>query len=676
MKLNNKTFLTTIYFIVVAFSVAYFFPKEGSFRYQFYEGKPWRYGLLTAPNDFPIFKTDKVVQQERDSALLKYAPYFRYKEEIANKQIALLREAYHKELHKHATPQDMQYIERQMLYIYKVGIVLKEELDMLKDQKYDRLFLLKNNTASEVPPSTLFTIRTAYEFIINNSTASLSKAELRSCNINEYLMENVHFDISMSERVKDDILSSVPLYNGMVQAGERIVDKGEIVSAHTYSVLRSLKTVVEKDSGGEQRYYITLFGQFILVFVLFACLWLYLWSFRKVYFYNDKHIKFLLFSMFVAIFCTELIVIYGLFNIYILPFAIIPIVVRIFLDSRTALFAHLITVLTCSLMAPFPHEFLLIQAVSGMIVIFSLRQMTERSQLIQTAFLVFLSHIFVYFSLVLYQEADFNKINWSMLLYFCINFILTMFSYVLVYMLEKTFGYVSDITLVELSNINNPLLKRLSETCPGTFQHSLQVSILATEAAIKMDANPQLIRTGALYHDIGKMNNPAFFTENQGGKNNHDSLTFEESAQVIIAHVTDGIKLAEKEHLPKQIIDFIKTHHGESKVRYFYNSFKNKYPDKEINEALFTYPGPKPFSKETAILMMADSVEAASRSLPEYTEESIQKLVNKIIDSQMDEGMFQNSPLTFKDVETIKAVFVDKLKIMYHTRISYPELNK
>ena len=676
MKQNNKIFFTTLCFFVVAFLVAYFFPKEGTFRYQFYEGKPWRYGLLTAPNDFPIFKTDEVVKQERDSALLRFAPYFRYKNEVKDQQIALLRKAYQDRLHMKATSRDMQYIEQQLNNIYKTGIVSKEELDMLKNEKYTSLFLLKNNTAVEIPQSSFFTIRTAYEFIINNSPASLNKAELKACNINEFLKENIRYDAGMSEKVKADIISGIPMYEGMVQAGERIVDKGEIVDAHTYSVLRSLKTVMEEKFGGDRRYYIILAGQCLLVLIVFSCFWLYLWSFRKHYFFNDKHIKFLLFSVFVACLCTELVGIYNLFNLYILPFAIIPIVVRIFLDSRTAFFAHLVTVMTCSLMVPFPHEFLLIQIIAGLAVIFSLRQMTERSQLVKSSFLVFLSNIFVYLSLVLYQEGDFDKINWSMLLYFSINLILTMFSYVLVYLLEKTFGYVSDITLVELSNINNPLLKRLSETCPGTFQHSLQVSILATEAAIKLEANPQLIRTGALYHDIGKMSNPAYFTENQGNVNRHDQLTFEQSAQVIISHVTEGIKLAEKAHLPKQIIDFIRTHHGKGKVRYFYNSYRNKYPDREVDESLFSYPGPNPYSKETAILMMADSVEAASRSLQEYTEESIQQLVNKIIDSQMADGLLKESPLTFRDVGMIKLVFVEKLKTMFHTRISYPELNK
>ena len=316
------------------------------------------------------------------------------------------------------------------------------------------------------------------------------------------------------------------------------------------------------------------------------------------------------------------------------------------------------------------------QLVAGMAVTFSLRELSERSQLIRCSFFIFLAYVVTYLSLTLFQEASLQKINWLMMLYFGINFILLMFTYVLVYMLEKTFGYVSSITLVELSNINRPLLKRLSETCPGTFQHSLQVSILAAEAAAKINADAQLVRTGALYHDIGKMCNPVFFTENQTSVNPHTRLSFDQSAQIIISHVTEGVKMAEKEGLPKAVINFIRTHHGCGKTKYFYNSYLNKYPDRPIDESLFTYPGPNPFTKETAILMMADATEAASRSLKEHTEESIENLVNRIIDGQIADGLMRNAPLTFKDVEDIKAVFVEKLKTMYHTRISYPDLKK
>ena len=664
------------YFVVAALLIAYFFPREGKFRYQFYEGKPWRYGLLTAPSDFPIYKTDEEVSSERDSVLRTFEPYFRLNTEVVTKEVEQLRTNYNTKLRGKVSSAYMQYVENSLHELYSNGIISTQDWDRLRKEERQRINIRENTVAQSRYVSDLFTVRTAYEFIINNCPASLDRAKLQSCDINDYLIENVTYDADMSEKVKNTLLQSVSIASGMVQAGERIVDRGEIIDNHTYNVLRSLKIVHEQKSGGSQTQGIILAGQFVLVFGLMFCFWTYLWSFRLKIFYNRRNNLFMVLCIFVSCILTELCVGMGLFNVYIIPYAIVPIVVRTFFDSRTALFIHLIIVLICSLMVPFPHEFLLLQIVAGMVVTFSLKELSERSQLIRSSFFIFMAYVIGYLSLTLFQEASWQKINWLMMLYFGINFILLMFTYVLVYMLEKTFGYVSSITLVELSNINRPLLKKLSETCPGTFQHSLQVSILASEAAAKIGADAQLVRTGALYHDIGKMWNPVFFTENQTNINPHNQLAFDQSAQIIIGHVTEGMKMAEKEGLPKAVTNFIRTHHGRGKTKYFYNSYRNKYPDQPVDDKLFTYPGPNPFTKETAILMMADSVEAASRSLKEHTEENIVGLVNRIIDSQIADGLLRNAPLTFKDVEDVKAVFIEKLKTMYHTRISYPDLKK
>ena len=664
------------YFVVAALLIAYFFPREGKFRYQFYEGKPWRYGLLTAPSDFPIYKTDEEVRSERDSVLRTFEPYFQLNTEVVTKEVEQLRTNYNTKLRGKVSSAYMQYVENSLHELYSNGIISTQDWDRLRKEERQRINIRENTVAQSRYVSDLFTVRTAYEFIINNCPASLDRAKLQSCDINDYLIENVTYDADMSEKVKNTLLQSVSIASGMVQAGERIVDRGEIIDNHTYNVLRSLKIVHEQKSGGSQTQGIILAGQFVLVFGLMFCFWTYLWSFRLKIFYNRRNNLFMVLCIFVSCILTELCVGMGLFNVYIIPYAIVPIVVRTFFDSRTALFIHLIIVLICSLMVPFPHEFLLLQIVAGMVVTFSLKELSERSQLIRSSFFIFMAYVIGYLSLTLFQEASWQKINWLMMLYFGINFILLMFAYVLVYMLEKTFGYVSSITLVELSNINRPLLKKLSETCPGTFQHSLQVSILASEAAAKIGADAQLVRTGALYHDIGKMCNPVFFTENQTNINPHNQLSFDQSAQIIIGHVTDGMKMAEKEGLPKAVTNFIRTHHGRGKTKYFYNSYRNKYPDQPVDDKLFTYPGPNPFTKETAILMMADSVEAASRSLKEHTEENIVGLVNRIIDSQIADGLLRNAPLTFKDVEDVKAVFIEKLKTMYHTRISYPDLKK
>jgi len=676
MILKNYNIHPSVYFILAAMLIAYFFPREGKFRYQFYEGKPWRYGLLTAPSDFPIYKTDNQIKAERDSALTKFQPYYRFNTNVEAEQITKFRNDYQNKFKSRIPATYSLYIINTLQKLYKSGIVAITDQEAFQKKGFPQINLIENNVSQSYYSSDLFTIKTAYEFIINNCPIRLDKTVLQSCDLNNYLVENVSYDKAMSEKIKDNILNSIPLANDMVQAGERIVDRGQIIDSHTYNELRSLKIVHETKSGGSQRQSIILAGQFILVLGLIFCFWLYLWSFRKKILQNRRNAFFLILCVFVSCILTELCVTYKLFNIYILPYAIVPIVVRTFFDSRTALFTHLIVVLICSLMVPFPHEFLLLQIIAGMVVTFSLRELYERSQLIRCAFFIFISYALCYLSLYIYQEADFEKINWIMMLYFGINFILLTFSYILVYIMEKAFGYVSSISLVELSNINTPILKRLSETAPGTFQHSVQVSILASEGAEKIGADAQLVRTGAMYHDIGKMANPVFFTENQSGINPHSQLTFDQSARIIIGHVTEGVKIAEKAMLPKDIISFIRTHHGCGKAKYFYNSFKNKYPDRPIDEEAFTYPGPNPFTKETAILMMADSVEAASRSLEEHTEESILSLVNKIIDGQIADGLMKNAPLTFKDVEKIKEVFVDKLKTMYHTRISYPDIKK
>ena len=409
---------------------------------------------------------------------------------------------------------------------------------------------------------------------------------------------------------------------------------------------------------------------------MYGSFYFYLLFFRPQEFRNRPHVIFmlLLITFFVAL--TALTVTLGLFNVYIIPFAIVTILIRTFIDSRTALFASIVTIILSSLMVPIAFEFVVVQLTVAMVSVFMLKELTERSQLIRSSFFILLTYAVSYLGLTLLQEGSLNNIDWVNLILFLVNFIFIMFSYSLVYLMEKSFGFISGVSLVELSNINKPLLKELSEKAPGTFQHSMQVSNLAMEAASKVGANASLIRTGALYHDIGKMENPAFFTENQTpGMNPHAGLPFEESARIITNHVRDGVKIAQKYNLPKQIVDFIKTHHGTSMPKYFYISWKNANPGKEANEDLFRYPGPDPFTIEQAIMMMADIVEAASRSLQEYTEENITNLVHKLIDTLVEEGHFKMAPITFRDIETIKKVFIEKLKIIYHTRITYPTLN-
>ena len=676
MNTNKSVLLSALCIFVTAFIIALFFPREGKFRYQFNEGKPWRHGLLTAPSDFPIYKDASEVEATKDSIQKKFDPYFRYNPDGEKIKMESWKHRKRVLAESGTTTFIIEYIDKSLKDIYKKGITSNADIELMNKQSRTRANVLTNSVAEIKNISELNSVRSAYEEIINKAPKYMDKDILQGCNVNEFLTENLFYDAETSDKILEDLIQNIPLSSGIVQAGERIVDRGEVVDSHTFNILRSLKTVHETRSGGAQRQNIILIGQFLLVFGIMACFGLYLITFYPKIFHRRKHLIFLLFCVLGACVFSELCVKYTSINIYILPFAIIPIVVRTFFDSHTALFTHLITILICSLTALFPFEFLLLQILSGIVVMFSLKELSQRSQLFKCSLFVVVSYVVFYLSLVLYQEGDFNKINWEMMIYFGINFFLLMFSYILIYMLEKIFGYISPITLVELSNINNPLLKKLSETAPGTFQHSMQVSILASEAGEKVGADTQLIRTGALYHDIGKMNNPAFFTENQKGFNPHEKLSFEQSAQIIISHVTDGIKMAEKEMIPNAIINFIRTHHGKGKTKYFYNSFKNTFPDEPINDEAFTYPGPNPFSKETALLMMADAVEAASRSLKEYTEENIKELVDRIITDQIDDGLLKAAPLTFKDIENIKEVFQERLKTMYHTRVSYPELKQ
>jgi putative nucleotidyltransferase with HDIG domain len=675
MKKKIAKIAPYFYFVIVTLLVIFLFPRGGKFKYSFVEGRPWQYGLLTAPFDFPVFKLAEDLKKEQDTAVLRVKPYFQINKEIAQKNIQRFNEDHKNLPEENWTANYRKYVNRTLNEIYAAGIVSKEDFEFLNSSHSASIMILDNKEA--VPQSTakLFTTKTAYSYLLENRPADLDITILRSGNLNNYLHENIRYDEAITEKVKQEDLQKIAPSDGMVQAGEKIIDRGEIVDGKIYNILRSLKRIYDKESDAGQRQSGLIFGTVILIVALMTCLLLYLTYFRKKIFARNKDILFLLSMSALFIFLTEITVSYHLFNIYIIPYAIIPIVIRTFFESRTAQITHLTTILICSLMIPYPFEFILIQFIVCMVVIFVLKDLTQRSELIKCAFYLFLTYNLIYLGFLLLQEGDLSSINWSMIVYFGINFLFVMFAYSFIYILEKIFGYISNVTLVELSDINTPLLSSLSETCPGTFQHSLQVSILGTAAATKIGANPQLVRTGALYHDLGKMVNPAFFTENRmGGNNPHDKLSPEESARIITNHVPDGVKKAAEFNLPPAIVKFILTHHGKGKAKYFYNTFINQNPDKPVNEEAFSYNGNNPDTRETAILMMADSVEAASRSLKDYSEKSIRDLVNRIIDAQIADGLLNDAPLTFQNITTVKNVFADKLASMYHSRVTYPEL--
>ena len=667
----------SLIFIATVSVIVYFLPNEGKFNYQFDINKPWKYGLLQASFDFPIYKNDLQVQKEQDSILADYQPYFQIDKEAEKNVLSKLREDYNKTL-RHSLPGTdyVRYIERTLKALYEDGIIAGNDLKRMEEDSIIAIRLVDKNVATSRFIDQLYTVKEAYEYLLNADTAHYKKKILQQCNLNDYITPNLVYDEEKSEAAQKDLLSNISWANGFVLNGQKIIDRGEIVDEQTYNILESLRKEWEKRSDSVQEKRLTLAGQILYVGIFLFCFMAYLELFRADY-YERKGTLTLLFALIVFFpVLSSIMVEQNLSSIYVVPFAMIPIIVRVFLDSRTAFMAHVTIILLCSITLRFPHEFILLQVVAGMVAIYSLRELSQRSQLLRTALVVFISYALLYFAFELIHEDDLTKLNTRMYIYFMINGILLLFAYPLLFLLEKIFGFTSDVTLVELSNINNSLLREMSEVAPGTFQHSLQMANLAAAAANKIGGKSQLVRTGALYHDIGKMVNPAFFTENQSGVNPHQSLSYEQSAQVIISHITDGLKLAEKHNLPKVIKDFISTHHGRGLTKYFYISYKNEHPDEEVDQEKFRYPGPNPFTKEQAVLMMADSVEAASRSLPEYTEESISTLVDKIIDTQVSEGYFKECPITFKDIATVKALFKEKLKTMYHTRISYPELKK
>lgn len=664
-------------FIVTVSVITYFMPKEGKFNYDFEINTPWKYGLLQASFDFPIYKSEQQVQKERDSLLTSYQPYFTVDKNVEKNMQTKFRDDYNQTLKFFLPNTDyFRHINRTLKHIYERGVLSNNDAQMLVEDSVQSVLLVDKNVATSQVTDQLFTIKEAYEYLLNADTAHFSKRVLQSCNLVNYLTSNITYDMEKSEAALNDLISSVAWAKGLMQNGQRIIDRGEIINEDTYDILNSLRQEWEKRSETVQEIRLTFMGQALLVSILVICFMIYLELFRKDY-YERKRSVLLLFALIVFFpVVLSIMVEQNLSNVYVIPMAMIPIIIGIFLDSRTAFMAHTIIVLICSIFLRYPHEFIILQMATGMTAIYSLRELSQRSQLLRTALIVVICYTLLYFAFELIQEDDLTKLNTRMYMYFIINGILLLFAYPLLFILEKTFGFTSNVTLVELSNINTKLLREMSEVAPGTFQHSLQMANLAAEAANCIGANSQLVRTGALYHDIGKMVNPAFFTENQTSINPHKSLSYEQSAQVIISHITDGIKLAEKHNLPKVIKDFIRTHHGKGVAKYFYISYKNEHMDEEIDMEKFSYPGPNPFTKEQAILMMADSVEAASRSLPEYTEESISNLIEKIVDGQVAEGYFKECPITFKDIAMVKALFKEKLKTVYHTRITYPELKK
>lgn len=675
--LSRRSFLTVACTLLVSVvTLIYFLPRESKFGYVYELNKPWHYPQLIASYDFVIYKTDDEVKRERDSVVRQFVPYYRVDSLVAEKQIAALRKDFYAGKFRGIPVYYLPRLVENLRQIYARGILDVSDYEGFLKGDSHVLRLIRGQEATTGEVENFFTIRTAYDYLLNRDRGALSQESLRGCNLNDYLAVNVKNDTAKNRLELQSELSQVSDNIGMVQSGQLVIDRGQIVNAEHVRILNSLKKESEQRMDPSRGYWFIFAGQVIFVILLISLLFTYLKLFRRDYF-SSPHSVLLLFS-FVTVFpvITYLMMAHHFYSVYLVPYALIPIFVRIFMDSRTSFMAVVTSSLLSALSLHSPFEFVLWQIVTGATVIYSLRELTERSQLLRTVLAVVVVGLVISIGYDLSQGLNGDAFDRSRIVYMIIGGILLLFAYPLMYFVEKLFGFTSSVTLVELTNTNNPILRKMSKVAQGTFNHSMQVSNLAAEVADKIGAKAQLARTGALYHDIGKVLNPAFFTENQTGVNPHDTISEERSAQIIINHVTDGLRLAEKYHLPQVIKEFIRTHHGTGLVKYFYIQYCNKHVGEHVDEEAFRYPGPNPQTREQAVVMMCDSVEAASRSLKEYTEESITQLVNRIVDSQLAEGHFKECPITFRDIADAKRTLIDSLKTIYHTRISYPEIKK
>ena len=675
--LSRRSFLTVACTLLVSVvTLIYFLPRESKFGYVYELNKPWHYPQLIASYDFVIYKTDDEVKRERDSVVRQFVPYYRVDSLVAEKQIAALRKDFYAGKFRGIPVYYLPRLVENLRQIYARGILDVSDYEGFLKGDSHVLRLIRGQEATTGEVENFFTIRTAYDYLLNRDKGALSQESLRGCNLNDYLAVNVKNDTAKNRLELQSELSQVSDNIGMVQSGQLVIDRGQIVNAEHVRILNSLKKESEQRMDPSRGYWFIFAGQVIFVILLISLLFTYLKLFRRDYF-SSPHSVLLLFS-FVTVFpvITYLMMAHHFYSVYLVPYALIPIFVRIFMDSRTSFMAVVTSSLLSALSLHSPFEFVLWQIVTGATVIYSLRELTERSQLLRTVLAVVVVGLVISIGYDLSQGLNGDAFDRSRIVYMIIGGILLLFAYPLMYFVEKLFGFTSSVTLVELTNTNNPILRKMSKVAQGTFNHSMQVSNLAAEVADKIGAKAQLARTGALYHDIGKVLNPAFFTENQTGVNPHDTISEERSAQIIINHVTDGLRLAEKYHLPQVIKEFIRTHHGTGLVKYFYIQYCNKHVGETVDEDAFRYPGPNPQTREQAVVMMCDSVEAASRSLKEYTEESITQLVNRIVDSQLAEGHFKECPITFRDIADAKRTLIDSLKTIYHTRISYPEIKK
>ncbi|MCK9400017.1 MAG: HDIG domain-containing protein [Bacteroidales bacterium] len=682
---NKDLFLRIAMFAATVILLVLVLPKEGKFRYEFSKGKPWLHDDLYAPFDFAIIKYDDELKAEQEQVLSLLKPFFKMDTAVFSRQAELFELEFNKkwaerngELNTFSQQKDKLLRQGLMIFdsIFRAGIIQLDPSIENKPADFE-IFIIENNIAREVPLFKVFTLQQASSYIlVKVGKENFTDKDFLINILTNHITHNLFFDAEKTNAEKESALSNISPFRGMVQRGELIIPRGARVNDDHYRILTSLKNNFEVQLGTTRAFYAIAGGQAILTSISILVLVLFLYNYRKDILANNKKTFLILLIIFMMVLTASLIVRFNVSYFYLVPVCLVPVIIRVFYDTRLALFVHLVTIFTTGFIAPNSFQFVFIQLIAGVVAIMSIVRLERRSQFFYTAFWVFCTYTAIYVGLILMQEGNFRGINIQQVYQMAANAALLLFAYPLIFLLERTFGYITDVTLIELGNSNNKLLRELAHKAPGTFQHSLQVANLAEEASYAIDGDSLLVRVGALYHDIGKIDAPMYFIENQvTGVNPHDDLSYEESARIIIRHVTRGIEFAKKYKLPAEVADFITTHHGTRKVEYFYLKQKLENPEKNVDANTFTYPGPIPYSKETALVMMADSVEAASRSLTKPDDDRINDLVERIINRQLESEQFSNADLTLRDITMVKEIFKKSLQNIYHVRISYPEEN-
>ncbi|MCX2837347.1 HDIG domain-containing protein [Salinimicrobium sp. MT39] len=671
---NQDLFYKVFLFLLTTFIIVYMFPKGGKFKYEIPKGKPWQYENLYAPFDFAILKAPDELAAEKEEINKTHVPYYDYNAEVVSQVEASLDEQFVRIFPDTLTRREnmrlQDFIQNTFEEIYDAG-VLQEIVPLSPDQL---VYLREGNEVTEVTYKSIIKQNQLRDFL----NRKIDKAQLQ--NYREELIglffdsvkSNVTYNEALTQSDLESRYNQISYTRGNVERGTIIVAKGEVVEGDKLQVLNSLKAEYESQVWSEANYNWVIVGYTLLVFLALLMLMLFIRKYRYDIFQNNIKVTFIFFNVTLMVLLTVLVIRFNVAYVYVVPLCVLPLTIKGFFDSRLGLFTHVITVLLLGFIVPDSYEYMFLQIIAGIVTILTVSELYKRANLFITVGQITLVYIVSYFAFTIIQEGSIYEVEPETFLMFLLGGLATLFVQPLIYAYEKIFGLISDMSLLELSDTNSKLLKELSDKAPGTFHHSLNVANLAEAAANEINANAMLVRVGALYHDIGKMRNPTYFTENQTTSvNSHDELSPKESAEIIIEHVINGIEVAKKRNLPDRVIDFIRTHHGTTTVYYFLK--KAMENDQHVNEDDYRYPGPMPFSKETAILMMCDSVEAASRSIKEPTANMIDEFVERIINKQMEDGQFLNSNITFMEIQQVKKVLKRKLKNIYHLRIEYPE---